>query len=160
MRALLSVIAMVSGAMGKQGYVPALVQPSPEIDDGCWQAKVYLSSAQTKARLRSTSPVISPLLYNSMRITNATLLFKIAVDREGNVACVQAISGHPLILGAAIDAIRKWKFRPVRISGQRQPMVGTLILVVSGTDRGIKTKVLSAEPARGRSIRCSRPTGP
>jgi hypothetical protein len=37
----------------------------------------------------------------------------ISVDPQGNVACVQTVSGHPLIIGVAIDSVRQWKVEPL-----------------------------------------------
>jgi hypothetical protein len=115
---------------------------------GCWDAPVHLSPAQTKSRLRQTAPILSPLLYSAMRITNATLRFSVAIDSDGNVICIRAISGHPLIIGVAIDSIQKWKFRPTTIKGHRQPVVATLALSVSGSKNGLKARILTVEPPR------------
>jgi hypothetical protein len=53
--------------------------------DSCWQAgAVQLSAAQMKARLRHARPISSSLLWSSMRITNAVLVFKIGTDEGGN----------------------------------------------------------------------------
>jgi TonB family protein len=36
----------------------------------------------------------------------------VIVDKEGNVANIQLISGHPLLAPAAIDAVKQWKYKP------------------------------------------------
>ena len=81
-----------------------------------------------------------------MRVTDAVLSFHLRTDHNGNVDCIRAIWGHPIIVGAAIESIRTWKFRPPKVQGQRRVIFGTLTLMVSGTERGLKTKVLNAEP--------------
>jgi TonB family protein len=40
------------------------------------------------------------------------VLMNVIVDKEGNVANVQLISGHPLLAPAAIDAVKQWKYKP------------------------------------------------
>jgi TonB family protein len=40
------------------------------------------------------------------------VLMDVIVDKEGNVANVQLISGHPLLAPAAIDAVKQWKYKP------------------------------------------------
>jgi TonB family protein len=42
---------------------------------------------------------------------------KVIIDKEGNVANLQLISGHPLLAPAAIDAVRQWKYRPYLLNG-------------------------------------------
>src|ERR1700719_690451 len=103
-----------------------------ENPDTCWQdGAVQLSAAQMKASLHHTTPMKSPLLWNSMRITNAILVFKIRADQDGNIACLRAISGHPIILAGAIESLKNWKLRTNKVDGQRRPIYGTLVLRVS-----------------------------
>jgi TonB family protein len=39
------------------------------------------------------------------------------IDKEGNVANLQLISGHPLLAPAAIEAVKQWKYRPYLLNG-------------------------------------------
>jgi protein TonB len=34
------------------------------------------------------------------------------IDKEGGVANLQLISGHPLLAPAAIEAVKQWKYKP------------------------------------------------
>lgn len=45
------------------------------------------------------------------RIDGAVLL-QINIDKNGNVSEVEPISGHPLLIRAAIDAVKQWKYKP------------------------------------------------
>lgn len=42
----------------------------------------------------------------------------IEIDEDGDVRNVRLISGHPMLAPAALDAIRKWKYRPFDIDGK------------------------------------------
>lgn len=42
----------------------------------------------------------------------------IEVDEDGNVRNVTLISGHPMLATAAVQAIRKWKYKPFQIDGK------------------------------------------
>ena len=42
----------------------------------------------------------------------------IVVDREGYVESAKAVSGSPLLFGAALDAVRQWRYRPYLLNGQ------------------------------------------
>ena len=46
------------------------------------------------------------------------VLLQVVVDKEGNVASVELISGHPALAPAAIDAVRQWKYQPYLLNGQ------------------------------------------
>jgi protein TonB len=42
----------------------------------------------------------------------------VTVDEEGNVVAAKAVSGHPLLQAAAVDAARQSKFKPTLIEGK------------------------------------------
>jgi protein TonB len=42
---------------------------------------------------------------------------EIRVNTEGRVTAARTISGHPLLIDAALDAVRQWIYRPVAIHG-------------------------------------------
>jgi TonB family protein len=52
--------------------------------------------------------------------------FKAIIDKEGNVANLQLISGHPMLAPAAIDAVKQWKFRPYLLNGEPVEVEGML----------------------------------
>jgi TonB family protein len=52
---------------------------------------------------------------------------QIVVDEEGNVASAKAVSGHPLLQSAAVDAARGAKFRPTLLSGEPTMVSGELV---------------------------------
>lgn len=47
-----------------------------------------------------------------------TVQLNAIIDKEGNVASLELISGHPLLAPAAIDAVKQWKYRPYLLNGQ------------------------------------------
>lgn len=61
------------------------------------------------------------------RAVHATgvVLVQISVDQEGNVSSAKAISGHPLLQSASVDAARKAKFNPSDVTGGK--LTGVLI---------------------------------
>jgi TonB family protein len=51
---------------------------------------------------------------------------QVTVDEEGNVVSAQAVSGHPLLRGAAVTAARLAKFSPTRVNGEAVKVSGVL----------------------------------
>ena len=39
------------------------------------------------------------------------------IDKLGNVTELRAVSGHPLLIQSALDAVKKWKYRPFLLNG-------------------------------------------
>ena len=40
------------------------------------------------------------------------------VGEDGLVGSIRAVSGDPLLAGAAADAVRSWRYEPYRVHGQ------------------------------------------
>lgn len=51
------------------------------------------------------------------------------IDSGGNVVEMQIISGHPLLLSAALEAVKQWKYEPTYLNDQPIPV--QLIVVVT-----------------------------
>ena len=120
----------------------------------CWQAGVVqLTVAQTKAQLRYAAPINGPALWRQMRIENAVLVFKIRTDENGDVVCVRAIFGHPIMIASVIGSLKDWKFQPRKVGGRRRPIYGTLVVQTSCCKpgkRGLEVKVLNEEPPQAK----------
>jgi protein TonB len=44
------------------------------------------------------------------------------IDAHGNVVEMQVVSGHPLLVPAAVDALRKWKYQPTILNEEPVPV--------------------------------------
>ena len=49
---------------------------------------------------------------------DGNVVLEILIDREGNVTEAVVVSGHPLLIGAALDAVKQWKYRPYVFKGE------------------------------------------
>lgn len=52
------------------------------------------------------------------RYVEGTVSLKVQISKQGAVENVELISGHPLLAPAAIDAVKKWKYRPYLLNGE------------------------------------------
>ncbi|HXG95340.1 MAG TPA: TonB family protein [Blastocatellia bacterium] len=66
-----------------------------------------------------------PPLAKAARVSGSVVV-EVTIDEEGNVIAARAISGHPLLKDAAVDAARGWKFKPTLLSGQPVKVIGTI----------------------------------
>jgi TonB family protein len=46
------------------------------------------------------------------------VLIKALISREGRIEQAQVVSGSPLLAPAALEAIRRWKYRPYYLNDQ------------------------------------------
>jgi len=57
-----------------------------------------------------------PALAKQARI-QGTVRLNVVISREGTVVNVVVVSGHPLLVGAAIDAVKQWVYQPTLLNG-------------------------------------------
>jgi protein TonB len=65
--------------------------------------------------ITQTRPVYPPLARQA-RIQGSVVLHAI-IDKDGNVAQLEVVSGHPLLVQAALDAVRSWRYKPTLLNG-------------------------------------------
>jgi len=71
------------------------------------------ASAQedTARKIKSKVAPIYPDLARKMSITG-TVRMKVVVAPNGTTKDAKVVGGHPILVNAAMDAIKKWKFEP------------------------------------------------
>ena len=47
-----------------------------------------------------------------------TVMLKMLVAHDGTVADLEVITGDPLLVYSAMDAVRQWKYKPFLLNGQ------------------------------------------
>lgn len=57
-----------------------------------------------------------PRIALAARVTGVVVL-KAVIDVDGNIKELQVISGHPVLVPAAIDAVKRWHYRPYLLNG-------------------------------------------
>jgi protein TonB len=77
--------------------------------------RVYQSHMEPAMILAQPQPAY-PALARMARIQGQVTLHAI-IDRAGRVAELQVISGHPLLVEAALMAVRNWRYRPTMLNG-------------------------------------------
>jgi outer membrane biosynthesis protein TonB len=127
---LLSVLVSPLTA-NSQGEVPAC----------CGPESAKLSQSQVGALVEKTEPIQAPCCAGMLHI-NGTVVLTISVDAKGNVTCVQMVSGHPLIVGVAIDSVRHWTFQPYGPKGAKKSFCGQVALRFQVNESGVKYKIV------------------
>lgn len=46
------------------------------------------------------------------------VLLQATIDTKGNLANLKAVQGDPILVKAAVDAVKKWKYRPFILKGE------------------------------------------
>jgi periplasmic protein TonB len=70
----------------------------------------------TAALLISQTRPVYPELARQARIQGNVVLHAI-IDKDGKVAQLEVISGHPLLVQAALGAVKQWRYKPTLLNG-------------------------------------------
>ena len=70
-----------------------------------------------QANLLSKIEPVYPPLAQQARI-QGTVRFNIVVGKDGSVEQMVVVQGHPLLIPAAQEAVKQYKYRPVKMNGQ------------------------------------------
>ncbi len=58
---------------------------------------------------------------------SGTVSVEVGIDEDGNVVSAKAVSGHPLLQAAAVNAARQAKFAPTKLQGQPVKVNGVVV---------------------------------
>ncbi len=124
------------------------VPPPPMIDPGAVGVRHGFGDAQGRGTIIDSAPgsgqVLSPppppvrqlrvshmmegnLIYRvqpnypvparQARIQGQVVL-RAMISRDGTIENLQVVSGHPMLISAAVDAVRQWRYRPYILNGE------------------------------------------
>jgi len=109
---LLRVLQMVASA-------PPPPPPMPPPPPGLSQNVTRITQPGTVTAqflIHKVDPVYPPLAQQA-RISGTVRLHAI-IDKDGSVIELETISGHPLLVPSAIDAVKQWRYRPTLVDGE------------------------------------------
>jgi periplasmic protein TonB len=79
--------------------------------------RVRVSAGVTQGLvIRKVNPVYPPLARQARVQGNVVL--QAEISKTGDIENLHAISGHPLLIPAAIDAVKQWKYKPYILNGE------------------------------------------
>jgi TonB family protein len=89
------------------------------------------AQVNAEPQLKRAELLMYPVLAREARI-EGTVKLSFAINPDGSVAEVQALSGHPMLKTAAIANVETWRFRPG--DGKGEPQATELVFKLSGKD--------------------------
>jgi protein TonB len=100
------------------GVIGSIIAPSvmaaPKLEA---PKRVRISQGVTQGLLIHKIEPVYPKIALMARITGVVQLHAI-IGRDGNIKELEAISGHPMLIPAAIDAVKQWHYRPYLLNGE------------------------------------------
>ena len=102
--------------------------PAEEIKKSGERRPLKLSEPLVKAQLISRVEPRYPPLAVQIRLQGTVLLHAI-ISREGTITSLEVVSGHPLLVQAALDAVRQWRYRPTMLNGEPVEVETTVTVI-------------------------------
>jgi periplasmic protein TonB len=102
------------GVIGSLGNPDNVVQPPPKPAPVSHPPRV---SAMMQGYLVHRVEPIYPALAKAARIQGPVHL-KAVISREGMIENLQVLAGYPMLVTAAVAAVRQWRYRPYVLNGE------------------------------------------
>lgn len=100
------------------GVLGSIVSAAPTaIPKAATPTRIKVSQGVTSGLLvRKVQPNYPPLAKQA-RIAGAVVL-QAVIGKDGTIQNLRAVSGHPMLIQSAIDAVRQWKYKPYYLNGE------------------------------------------
>jgi protein TonB len=73
-------------------------------------------NVQAANLIRKVSPSYPPLAKQAR--VQGTVRFTAIIGKDGTIQNLQLVSGHPLLVSAAQEAVKQWQYRPTLLNGE------------------------------------------
>jgi len=77
------------------------------------------------AKLMAQPKPVYPPLARQARI-QGTVRLEAEISKDGTIENLKVISGHPLLIQAALDAVKQWRYQPTLLNGVAVEVVTTV----------------------------------
>jgi len=122
--AAIGAVAAITGGLAARAFplqgaplleLQAQAQSAPQGEPQAQRLRVGGNVQQRK--LIHQEPPLYPPLAKQARI-QGTVRFTATIAKDGTVKDLQLVSGHPLLVAAAQEAVRKWQYEPTVLNGR------------------------------------------
>jgi len=118
------VIGGIVNATSNLATVPKFVPVVPQ--------RVRISQGVTKGLLIHRVEPVYPTLAKAARVQGDVILSAV-IDINGEITNLQLVSGHPMLVPAAIAAVKQWRYKPYLLNGQPVEVETTITVIFALT---------------------------
>jgi protein TonB len=113
---------VIGGVIGGMGGAPPPPRPT--------QSRIRQGGNVQAAKLVNKVQPSYPPLARQTRISGTVRLHAI-IGKDGSVTQLEVMSGHPLLVQAALDAVRQWRYQPTTLNGDAVEVDTTIDVIFS-----------------------------
>ena len=118
------------------GEKPAEIVVSARADGTSDVLITFYETPSTATRVRIGGNVLAPNLIQQVKPVypseakeiklQGIVVLEVNIATDGTVSDARVITGHPLLVRPAVDAVRQWVYKPVMLNGQPVEVVSTV----------------------------------
>jgi protein TonB len=113
-------IGSVISATSSLAAVPKFVPSTPQ--------RIRISAGVTKGLLIQRIELPYPTLARAARVQGDVVLSAV-IDSNGHITNLLLVSGHPMLVPAAIAAVKQWRYKPYLLNGQPVEVETTITVI-------------------------------
>jgi len=98
-----------AGGTPQEGSVSFDPRPTPQ--------RIRVSGAVQEQNLVNRVNPVYPALARQAKI-EGVVRFSVWIGRDGRIMHIEVNSGHPLLIPAALEAVKQWEYRPTLLNGE------------------------------------------
>src|SRR5438309_688327 len=110
---ILSTVVQCAVLGGIIGGVGSSLPPPPKATP----TRIRVGGQVQQASLISQPKPVYPALARQARIQGVVRL-QAVIAKDGTVQELQVLSGHPLLVPSAMEAVRQWRYKPTLLNGE------------------------------------------
>ncbi len=114
------VIGSIVSATSGLSAVPKFVPVTPQ--------RVRISQGVTKGLLIHKQEPTYPPLARAARVQGEVVLSAV-IDTNGQITNLNLVSGHPMLVPSAIEAVKQWRYKPYLLNGQPVEVETTITVI-------------------------------
>jgi protein TonB len=113
---------MPTGVIGSiTGSGPAVPPPPPPVVEKpkavVPETPIQVVSELQAAKLIHKVTPVYPAMARNVRVSGVVEIEAI-IAKDGSMRSLRVLTGHPLLINAAVDAVKQWRYRPTLLQGQ------------------------------------------
>lgn len=116
------VIGGIVNSTSNLSAVPKLIPNTPQ--------RIRISQGVTKGLLIHKEEPTYPSIARAARVQGDVVLSAV-IDINGQIQNLQLISGHPMLVPAALAAVKQWRYKPYLLNGQPVEVETTITVIFS-----------------------------
>lgn len=114
------VIGGIVSSSSNLSAIPKFVPATPQ--------RIRISGGVTKGLLIHREEPPYPTLARAARVQGEVVLSAI-IDGNGQIQNLQLVSGHPMLVPAALAAVKQWRYKPYLLNGQPVEVETTITVI-------------------------------